>query len=89
MIFVGWSLVGYGLPERAGFKKKGYRQDATINVVACKDKTDNNWSSSENNNNPANNAWYLNFNNDNKNNNNYVRSVLASFIKPTNKKTKE
>lgn len=54
----------------------------------AKTKTDNiYWSSSENYNNPANNALYVNVNNGNVNNNNknnrnsYVRPVLAFSIK--------
>lgn len=83
--FVGENPVGYGLPERAGFfMKKGYRQE----VDSCKGKTDNRyWSSSENSNNPANNAYNLNMrngnmNNDNKNNDNAVRACLAFTLRP-------
>lgn len=75
--FVGENPVGYGLPERACFfMKKGYRQG----LSSCKEKIDNRCRpSSENSNNPVNNAYNLNMcngnmNNDNKNNNNAVRA---------------
>lgn len=36
--FVGGSPVGYGLPERAGLLKKGYRQEAACGQYLVKTK---------------------------------------------------
>ena len=46
MIFVGGNPVGYGLPERAGLLKKGYRQASFLIETVCKVNTDSNTSSS-------------------------------------------
>lgn len=84
MIFVGGNPVGYGLPERAGLLKKGYRQASSTIETACKVDTDSNtsssnyWSSTENGNK---NAFEVNFNNGNVNNN--KGAVLFSFFDTT------
>ena len=92
-IFVGGNPVGYGLAERAGFLKKGYRQ-TTVRArrfVKTKQITFV-WSSSEYNSNNAGNVNFnssnVNLNYNNKNNNNYVRSVLAFSKTPINNRNK-
>lgn len=84
----GQSPVGYGLPERTGFIKKGLSAGYPRVRVACKEPIQAAivWSSSENPNN-SNNARNVNFNNgnvnnDNKNNGNNVRSIFAFFVQP-------
>lgn len=91
LIFCGGSLVGQGLPERAGFIKKGLSTGRLVLLVKTKLITmvfnsDNYWSSTENSNN-SNWAWYVNFNNGkvnnigNKNNDTYCVRPLLAFLK--------
>lgn len=84
-LFVGENPAGYGLPERAGFIKKGLSAGYPRAGQLAKHDTDSSRSSSEND---QNNAWDVNFNdgngnvnNNNKNNDDRARAVLASLIK--------
>lgn len=91
-IFIGGNPVGYGLAERAGFLKKGYRQVAVrVRRLVMSIRITFNWSSSEYTNNNAYNANFnsngnMNLNNNNKTNTYGVRPVVAFLNKSSNNK---
>ena len=94
-IFIGENPVGYGLAERAGFLKKGYRQVAVrVRRLVMSTRITWYWCSSERS---GSYGCNMNFNNDgnlnlnfttktNTNSNNRVRSVFAFLNKPSNNK---